>query len=264
MSIISSSNNQKAREKALKYANRIGLTDPNKIQALVVFCEIIFGQIGISKFPIIYPFIGGTSFTHAQNLIDTTFQITWFGSLTHDSNGITGDGSTGYGLTSFSQASNGQLGSFHMSAYCKTQTPATNTRLIAATTSTGGTTRLGIFVNTSTFVSLEGISYNTTSASTLNISSDYRKFFVASRTSTSNQFFTYNGGNSPGGDSTSVSLPVAQNIAILARNNESGGLDSFSNANLAFASLGLGLTNSEVAAYYNAVQNLQVALGRNN
>src|SRR5690606_24652832 len=48
----------------------------------------------------IYPFIGGSANSHSYNLKNPSqFQITWNGTVTHDANGIKGDGATGYGNT---------------------------------------------------------------------------------------------------------------------------------------------------------------------
>jgi hypothetical protein len=48
----------------------------------------------------IYPYIGGTANTHAVNMkTPGTFNLTYFGTLTHSANGIQFDGSTGYAST---------------------------------------------------------------------------------------------------------------------------------------------------------------------
>lgn len=53
---------------------------------------------GLWRGPLIMPLVGGTATWHSLNLIDPeTFQATWSGTVTHNANGITGDGTTGYG-----------------------------------------------------------------------------------------------------------------------------------------------------------------------
>lgn len=48
----------------------------------------------------IYPFVGGTATTHKWNLRNTaTNQLTFFGGFTHDSNGVTGNGTNSYATT---------------------------------------------------------------------------------------------------------------------------------------------------------------------
>ena len=59
-----------------------------------------------SKLYAFYPFIGGTAAAHAINAFDVgANDITWNGTLTHNANGVTGDGSTGYGDTGLNPAS---------------------------------------------------------------------------------------------------------------------------------------------------------------
>ena len=68
----------------------------------------------------IYPFVGATASSHAINLKSTNYSILWHGALIHDINGVTGDGSTGYGDTQFNPfTANGQfqLTSAHLFAY---------------------------------------------------------------------------------------------------------------------------------------------------
>lgn len=53
-----------------------------------------------TSFRFVYPFVGGTAVAHSFNLADpTTGRINWVGTVTHNVNGITGDGVTGRGET---------------------------------------------------------------------------------------------------------------------------------------------------------------------
>jgi hypothetical protein len=53
-----------------------------------------------SRIKALYPYIGGTSFTHSINLIDPAqFAITWYGSPTHSANGVTFSGAGQFGDT---------------------------------------------------------------------------------------------------------------------------------------------------------------------
>ncbi|MCL5098721.1 MAG: hypothetical protein M1608_14560 [Candidatus Omnitrophica bacterium] len=55
--------------------------------------------IGLDKFHVVYPFIGGTAAAHTLNLMGADHAITWAGSaLVHDEYGVTGNRS-GYGDT---------------------------------------------------------------------------------------------------------------------------------------------------------------------
>lgn len=49
-----------------------------------------------------YPMLGGVANSHAINAISPgTHDITWYGTITHNSVGVTGDGTTGYGDCNF-------------------------------------------------------------------------------------------------------------------------------------------------------------------
>lgn len=51
-------------------------------------------------FQFFYPFVGTSAVSNRFNLVDPAkFQIQWSGGVTHDYNGVTGNGSTGYGDT---------------------------------------------------------------------------------------------------------------------------------------------------------------------
>lgn len=57
-----------------------------------------------AKMKAIYPFVGGTATTHKFNLkdprdLDVAYRITWFGGVTHDANGVQGNGTNGYANT---------------------------------------------------------------------------------------------------------------------------------------------------------------------
>lgn len=57
-----------------------------------------------------HPFVGGTAATHKWNLkdprdLDAAYRLKFYGGLTHDANGLTGNDSNGYADTLFSEAS---------------------------------------------------------------------------------------------------------------------------------------------------------------
>ena len=74
-----------------------------------------------SKMSAIYPFVGGTAFSHSFNLKNPAqYQITWNGTVTHDQYGFQGDGSTGYGNTNLNAIDAGPSQRVHGSVYCRT------------------------------------------------------------------------------------------------------------------------------------------------
>lgn len=58
-------------------------------------------------FEFIYPFMGGSAASHSFNLVNPDRgRITWVGGLTHNANGVTGNGTSGFGKTGIKFAGN--------------------------------------------------------------------------------------------------------------------------------------------------------------
>lgn len=71
----------------------------------------------------IYLYVGGTAGAHALNLYNpATFTITWSGGITHNSNGVTFDGSSGGGDTGLNALTVFSTGSLSMHTYCTAKT----------------------------------------------------------------------------------------------------------------------------------------------
>lgn len=66
--------------------------------------------VGIDNLYVFYPFVGGSASAHSFNLANSLYTITWGGTVTHNANGITGDGATGYGDTGLAQSVIGSTG----------------------------------------------------------------------------------------------------------------------------------------------------------
>jgi hypothetical protein len=75
-----------------------------------------------TKMKAIYPFVGGTATSHSYNLKDTTqHQISWYGGVTHNSNGVTSNGINGYGYSPFIPSSGGLTSTNnHIAIYSRT------------------------------------------------------------------------------------------------------------------------------------------------
>ena len=212
-----------------------------------------------TKMQVIYPFVGGTSNTHSWNLKDTNaFRVAWTTTgVTHDANGITGNGSSGYGNTQYTPSTSGSLNSSHVSVYCRTTTPSNNSRLLDVTTGLTPSSRFGININT-TFISAELNDITYTSVPT---STDFRGFLAGSRTGASATGII-NRNSSASGSITSTSLATSS-VFLLARNWPDYGTDAYTTANLAFASIGSGLSVSELEELRTIVNTFQSALLRN-
>lgn len=240
---------------AQAFVTAAGITDTtqkNAVNQLV----IDYKTAGVwTKCIAIYPFIGGTSSTHSYNLKNpATFQITWTGSVTHNSNGITGNGTNAYGNTGIIPSTSFTLNSTHYSIYSRTNNSTTQVDFGGGDGTNylycnlGNTGSCTIYMNSSS-------STSTTIANTTG-------GFLFNR-SASNAIQVYRNGSSVFTDSlVSSSLPSTYPMYILAQNDE-GVVGGRSSKNLSLVTAGTSLNSTEAANKYTADQTFQTALGRN-
>jgi hypothetical protein len=213
-----------------------------------------------SKMSAIYPFVGGDATKHSYNLKATgSHQITWNGTVTHDSNGITGNGSTGYGSTVTGTSTITSVNDNHLSFYSRSVGAGGQTQM-----EIGSYGVIGQDIYTASRYSSNSYMINGVGASEkLTATSNGSGFYVMTRRSSTDleqyrnatSIHTYTGSNS--GASLS-----ANPIVILATKASSAAL-FYSTKNLAFASIGNGLTAGEVSSFNTAVQAFQTTLSRN-
>jgi hypothetical protein len=206
----------------------------------------------------IYPIVGGNATAHSYNLKDTTqYQITWSGSITHAATGITGNGSTGYGNTGIVPSSVLSLNSTHISCYIRTNND-NSSRVNMGTNNASAANSLSIQAYPSVFLSvgINGTVANTNSAGGVN------GMMLTNRTgsATGSANCARNGSVITSGMGASTGLS-ANALALMARNNN-GTVDMFSLSEYAFFTVGDGLTNTQIANLYTAVQAFQTARGR--
>ena len=82
---------------AQAFITAAGITDPIQQNAINQLVLDLKGYSIWTKFKALYPFVGGTATTHKFNLknpldTDTAFRLVFNGGWTHNSNGITGNG----------------------------------------------------------------------------------------------------------------------------------------------------------------------------
>lgn len=215
----------------------------------------------------IYPFVGGDATKHSYNLKNTAaYQIAWSGTVTHDANGITGNGSTGYGDTGLNCSSVLTLNDTHLGVYSRTTGGSSDSMYEIGAQTGSGASSAAVFMGVRRLDTFFSGMYNRAfdSDSQVNVAntSTAAGFWLVSRRSSTDMEAYKNGstfGNAPTG-TNSGSLPNA-NLFIAAMNT-AGTAESFSNRNLAFATIGTSLTDTEAANFYTAVQAFQTTLGR--
>jgi hypothetical protein len=240
---------------AQAFIDAAGITNPTQQEAINTLVTDLKNCQIWTKMKAIYPFVGGTSTTHKFNLknpLDTNaaFRIVFSGGWTHSSTGATPNGVNGTADTFLNENTTLILNNEHISIYLRT-----NTATLAGD--------IGAF-NTATFQSnilprfsdgLYGRIHATSGIAAAN--TDSRGFYVANRTN-ANDVFVYK---------TTTKYTVASTVTgkvndtfIFGRRAKTEGV--YSDREIAFSTIGDGLTDAEEICLYNAIQTFQTTLGR--
>ncbi len=213
-----------------------------------------------TKMKAVYPFVGGTASTHKFNLknpLDTNaaFRLVFNGGWTHSSTGVTPNGTNAYANTFLIPSLLLNLNSKSYSIYSRTD-------------SNGLFHDIGTHGSSSNDYDTFFTRYLNEFYGTISSIADYTKFsnldslgFYSSSRTASNAIEIYKNGVSKITQSKASGANSNAAIYISAFNNN-GGLQQYSNRNLAFASIGDGLTDTEATNFYTAVQAFQTTLNR--
>lgn len=247
---------------AQAFITAAGITDATQQSAINTLVTDLKGYGIWSKMKAIYPFVGGTSSTHKWNLKDprdlnAAFRLVFSGGWTHSSTGATPNGTNGYANTYLSPSGSLSLNSTHFSYYSRTNN--TYSGVMIGTSSTGnGQSLLALKVDVGVPQEYSCIHNNATADSP---PSRNDGLFTATRIA-SGSFKVFRNSTAYRNSSiTSTSLSTT-NFYVGARNNNNSAIQ-YTGLECAFASIGDGLTDSEAANLYTAVQAYQTSLNRN-
>tara|TARA_R110001632_G_scaffold232838_1_gene374823 strand:+ start:1513 stop:2352 length:840 start_codon:yes stop_codon:yes gene_type:complete len=255
---------------AQAFLTATGITDATITSAINTLVTTMKADGIWTKMYALYPFVGGTASTNSYNLIDTTaYTLSYTGAITHNSDGITGNG--GYadtGLNIVSDVTN-YIGNHHISLYSRTATqdggsagwdmgvgiPFVSPYPIygmAIGRPGGGGQRIYDYAN---FLNNGRL---LTSATT----SDNAGLFLG-RASTLNEHKIFrNGVQQAASTATTTANSANGSIWILGLNPLGSGTTSFSTRNIALSSIGQSLSDTEQSDFYDAVQAFQTTLSR--
>jgi len=224
-------------------------SDGTIISALRTFEEGLILNSFVSRLPVIYPFVGGTSVKHALNFMNTaTYPLTFTGGLTHSATGVLPNGTTGYADTGYKPTDFPDANKSSIGYYSRTD----NSAGLDMGQSGGGSY---FFTATRYLGSFYGASFNFISVA----NADGRGMYVTCRTDSS-RFDIYKNGISlanSGGPPSSSTI----NILLFAR-NDNGTPNYFSSKECAFSFIGYDFTQAEMLIFYNLIQTLQTSLSR--
>jgi hypothetical protein len=237
-----------------------GATELNAVNQLVLDMK----SYGIwSKMKAIYPFVGGTAALHKWNLKDpqdtnAAFRLVFNGGWTHSATGALPNGTNAY-ANSFLSTSAISLNSVHISYYSRTNNTSTGCEIGGGNSSPDSYTllqgRTHVAPTTDTAIWINNAA-TTNRVAGVNTAA----FFCGSRTVSNviklfrNSSIVINGNAS---SNTTSTFPI-----WLGAFNFAGIGVVWSNRECAFSSIGDGLTDTEAANFYTAVQAFNTTLAR--
>jgi hypothetical protein len=238
---------------ATAFITATGITNSVQLLAIRTLVKELKENNLWSKMKAIYPMVGGTATTHKFNLkdardSDAAFRLSFLGGWTHTASGAKPNGTNAYADTFYIPNSNVAINSKHMAYYSTEDITRANECFI------GGTNAL----NDDVFIPRTILSLSSPAAFIPSVGTT-RAFFIGSRIKKANVFFQRN--NNIISISQNSTSNVTAKIYLSARNFNGTALQ-YCSCNCAFASLGDGLSQTEMAIYYRIVQNYQTILSR--
>lgn len=224
--------------------------------AVIQLCTALKSHGLWTKLFALYPFVGINSTSQKWNLINTsTFPITWNGSPTFTTNGVTGDGTTAYANTGISPATAPwTTSSALLFVWIRgPQAPPDNSVFIGQHFNGSTYTHLS---RSSTGIRADGPFCVSGNVVALNLPGDWRGFAGLNRTlSTVSQTYI-NSATTGGNNGTSASLGT-DNIMLMAEDAA-----NFSTINMASAGFGTGFSAADVTTLIADLQSFNNALNR--
>ena len=249
---------------ALAFIIAAGITDftqQSAINALVV--DLKFYNVW-TKSSAIYPFVGGTATTHKFNLknpadTNAAFRLNFVGGWTHSANGALPNGTNAYADTFLNTSTVLTKTSAHLSIYTRTNSNSGSPYDMGNSSNAGATTNPSSIItrynDNKAYIVIADQSFGTNL-----ITLDSRGFTSGGTNGSSTQKLFKNGVQLASATQGAGSLA---NLSLyIGANNGAGTANLFSNKEYAFASIGIGLSDTEVVNFYTAVQAFQITLGR--
>jgi hypothetical protein len=255
---------------ATAFFSATGITDPTIQGAINSLCVDLKTYGVWDKMKAIYPFVGGTPTTHKFNLkdsrdLDVAFRLAFSGGITHDSNGFTPNGVNGFANTFLTPIANQSINSGHFSLYSKTSIASLT--LVGSSGVRNASAGRGVQMCIRRSASNRFFAMNSEATNDVVIASnetDARGFYLGSRTAINSLKYYKNNNviaSTTGNQSETI---LSSNSYYLGGLNQDGFLltASADNKQLAFATIGEGLTDEDSANLYYSVQKFQTTLGR--
>ena len=252
----------KPNEEAKSFIQAAGLIDETQCRAVGTLVNDLKNYNLWDKMKAIYPMVGqaGVSSSFQYNLkdprnLDAAFRLRFSGSWTYNALGVQGDGTSSYADTFLIPDTHLINNNTYISVYTNTTTEVNTVSIGVFSGSNPGY----YLIKQYDAITKEFMAYDY--SNNLNRQSGNTGFFGAGRLSTTVKTTQANSTViSPGGTNPYTNIsPYSFYIGALNAGNTPGGNTT---ARIAFSSIGFGLTTTEAADLYTAVQRFQTTLGR--
>lgn len=209
-----------------------------------------------TKMKAIYPMVGASAASCAQNLKSSSFTGTFNGGVTFASTGVKGNGTTGYFDTNYNPVTDGlSVTSAHISAYTR-QDETGNSGFGRFDRTAGVNKCLAVFIYESNSFYYEiGTGIATGSPATLN-----KGFHLVKSDGSTGKGFLNN--VQKGSNFTAAGSFASANLRLLSLDISPFGV-YYNQKECCFGSIGIGLSDTDSSNFYTAVQAFQTTLSRN-
>lgn len=208
-----------------------------------------------TKMIALYPMVGSSAASCAQNLKSSSFTGTFSGTSTFSSTGVAWDGTTGFMNTGFNPNTfGGRQNNIHLSYYSRTNNTTNAAEMGCVVTGITAQLQIFLYFNNSNVDSVMCVPPATAATNTSG-------FFITTRANASN-FQGYRNGTSTYNLTAASSTPLNNTIILGARRLDANA-ELFTNRESALASIGDSFNATEAANFNTAVTAFQTTLSRN-
>ena len=206
----------------------------------------------------VYPMVGASAAACAQNLKSSSFTGSFTSGWTFSSSGVTGNGTSAFMNTNFAPSSNLTLNSGHHSVYFRTNLPISTA--VAFGVEQTGTPRMLLYPYAFSIGWISDLYDNVVSRLTSSTGPSTGFVLATIASSSSHKLFKNSVELAASTSATTGTLPALN--YYIGGLNLNGSTNYFSANQIAFYSLGDGLTDAQSSAFYTNVQNFNTTLSR--
>jgi hypothetical protein len=248
---------------ALSFVNAANISNETQQSAINTLVTDLKGAGLWSKMKAIYPFVGGTAASHKWNLkdprdVDAAFRLTFSGGWTHSSTGADPNGTNAYSNTFLVPNTSLTNTSTHLSIYLREDSNGLYFDIGSAQVDSSRI--MDIYARY--LGNALGDSGNYTISRISVAVANSLGFYNVKRTANNNLKLFKNGIEIGSNTSTDTTLLPTANVYISAALPGDTNVQQYSPREVAFATIGDGLTDTDAANLYTIVQKYQTTLGR--